>query len=86
MLPVPYSVNEHEDPSTFRPARQNAALHEYISFPGWVSASDFEALRQWLLSQGFVVVTAVAPKQGITYPSLRFHGNAAKFNQAFMSQ
>jgi hypothetical protein len=83
LLPVPYSVNEREDPSTFSPARPNAALHEYVSFPGWVSAADFEALHQWLLSQGFVIVTAVGPRQGITYPSLHFHGNAAKFNRAF---
>ena len=82
-LPVPYSVNEKEDPSTFRAARQNAALHEYVSFPGWVTAADFEALRQWLLTQGFVIVTATAPNPGITYASLRFHGNATKFNRAF---
>lgn len=83
LLPVPYSVNEREDPTTFKPAPPNAALHEYVSFPGWVTAADFDALHQWLLTQGFVIVTAVAPEQGITYASLRFHGNAAKFNRAF---
>jgi hypothetical protein len=83
LLPVPYSVNEQEDPTTFQPAPPNVALHEFVSFPGWVTAADFEALHQWLLTQGFVIVTAVAPKQGITYPSLRFHGNAFKFNRAF---
>ena len=83
LLPVPYSVNEREDPSTFSPARPNAALHEYVSFPGWVLETDFEALHQWLLTQGFVIVTAVVPKQGTTSCSLRFHGNAAKFNRAF---
>jgi hypothetical protein len=82
-LPVPYSVNESEDPSTFRPARLNAALHEYVSFPGWITAKDFEAVRQWLLAQEFVIVTATAPQPGITYASLRFHGNAGKFNRAF---
>jgi hypothetical protein len=43
-LPVPYSVNEHEDRSTFKPAPSNVALHEYFSFPGWVTAADFEGL------------------------------------------
>jgi hypothetical protein len=83
LLPVPYSVNEQEDPTTFEPAPPNVALHEYVSFPGWATAADFESLHQWLLAQGFVIVTAVAPKQGITYPSLRFHANALKFNRAF---
>jgi hypothetical protein len=83
LLPVPYSVNEQEDPTTFKPAPSNVALHESFSFPGWVTAVDFEALHQWLLAQGFVIVTAVAPREGITYASLRFHGNASKFNRAF---
>ena len=30
-----------------------------------------------------MIVTAVAPREGISYASLRFHGNAAKFNRAF---
>jgi hypothetical protein len=30
-----------------------------------------------------VIVTAVAPKQGISYTSPRFHGNAFTFNRAF---
>jgi hypothetical protein len=68
---------------TFKPAPPNVALHEFVSFPGWVTAADFEALHQWLLRQGFVIVTAVAPKEGITYASLSFHGNASKFNRAF---
>lgn len=83
LLPVPYSVNEEEDHATFKPAPPNVALHESFSFPGWATAADFEALHQGLLAQGFVIVTAVAPKQGITYASLRFHGNALKFNRAF---
>jgi hypothetical protein len=83
LLPVPYSANEREDPTTFKPAPDNVALHEYISFPLWVTAADFEAVHQWLLAQGFTVVTAVAPKQGISYASLRFHGNASTFNSAF---
>jgi hypothetical protein len=70
-------------PGNIQPAPPNVALHESVAFPGWVTAADFEALHQWLLAQGFVIVTAVAPKEGITYASLRFHGNASKFNRAF---
>jgi hypothetical protein len=83
LLPVPYSINEQEDPATFKRAPANVSLHEFVSFPGWVTAADFEALRQWLLAQGFVIVVAVPPKRGVTYPTLHFHGNAAKFDRAF---
>jgi hypothetical protein len=80
---VPNSINENEDPTTFKPATANAALHEYIHCPGWTTAADFEALRQWLLAEGFVIVIAVPPRQGVIYPSLRFDGNAGTFNRAF---
>jgi hypothetical protein len=82
-LPVPYSVNESADPGSFKPAPPNVVLHEYVGLPGWVKAPEFEALRQWLAAQDFVIVRAVAPEPGVTLPRLTFHGTVRQLNQAF---
>jgi len=82
-LPVPNSVNERADPERFKPAPLNVMLHEYLLLPGWVRAPEFEALRQWLVAQGFIIVRALGPEPEGTYPEMRFRGTVQQFNEAF---
>ena len=58
-------------------------FHEYILLPGWLKKAQFEALCQWLESQGFVIVRANGPVPWQTYPSVKFNGTVAQFNQTF---
>jgi hypothetical protein len=58
-------------------------LHEFILLPGWVKKAEFEALCQWLVSQGFMIVRANGPVPWQTYPEVKFNGTVARFNQAF---
>jgi hypothetical protein len=82
-LPVPNSANESADPERFKPAPLNIVLHEYLLLPGWVKAPEFDALREWLVAQGFTIVRALAPEPERTYPEMRFRGTVQQFNEAF---
>ena len=83
LVPVANSADRDADPAKFRAAPPSAVLHEYILLPGWVKKAQFEALCQWLESQGFVIVRANGPVPWQTYPSVKFNGTVAQFNQAF---
>lgn len=61
LLPVPNVVNESVDPAKFKPAPSNVVLHQFLLLPGWVKAAEFDALRDWLVEQGFVIVQAEGP-------------------------
>jgi len=76
-------TNEGADPAKFKPAPLNVVLHQFILLPGWVNEKEFDDLREWLTQQGFVIVRANGPEPWITYPSIKFHTNVGKFNQAF---
>ena len=82
-LPVPNSSNAEADPASFKRAPPRVVLHEFILLPGWVGKGEFEALCQWLLSQGFVIVRANGSAPQRTYPDVTFHGTVAQFNEAF---
>jgi hypothetical protein len=79
-LPVPNSANEHDDPDLFRPAPNPIVFHEFILLP---NGSEFEALRQWLIAQGFVIKQVQEPQPWRTYPEIKFSGTAAQINEAF---
>jgi hypothetical protein len=83
LLPVPYTADREDDRSYFVPAPPEVVLHEYISLGGWFKEPQFEALRQWLLGQGFVIKEALGPRPWRTYPSIKFSGTVAQFEQAF---
>jgi hypothetical protein len=83
LVPVANSADRNADPAAFRVAPPNVMLHEFILLPGWVKKAEFEALCQWLVSQGFVIVRANGPVPWQTYPEVKFNGTVAEFNQAF---
>jgi hypothetical protein len=83
LVPVANSADRNADPAAFRVAPPNVMLHEFILLPGWVKKAEFEALCQWLVSRGFVIVRANGPVPWQTYPEVKFNGTVAQFNQAF---
>jgi len=82
-LPIPNTMDESGDPKEFRPAVLSAVLHVFLSCKGGVKEAEFEAVRQWLVAQGFTIVRALGPEAGRTYPSIRFNGTVRQFNEAF---
>jgi hypothetical protein len=82
-VPVANSADRNADPAAFRVASPNVMLHEFILLPGWVKKAEFEALCQWLVAQGFLIVRANGPVPWQTYPEVKFNGTVAQFNQAF---
>jgi hypothetical protein len=83
LLPVPNTANEMNDPANFKPAETETVLHEYVLLPGWLTESEFDALRHWLSEQGFTVKQAFGPAAWRTYPLIKFAGTVAQFEQAF---
>jgi len=83
LLPVPNTANQEDDPSQFVPAPPGIVLHEFILLGGWFKEPQFEALRQWLLGQGFLIKQALAPQPWQTYPSIKFSGTVAQIGRAF---
>jgi hypothetical protein len=83
LLPVTNTENEEDDPRAFLPARSTVVLHEFIRLAGFVKEPEFEALRQWLMSQGFEMIRVVGPKPWRTYPSIKFNGTVGQMEKAF---
>ncbi|MGO9265754.1 MAG: hypothetical protein ACLQBA_12870 [Candidatus Binataceae bacterium] len=83
LLPVPNTANQEDDLSQFEPAPPGIVLHEFILLGGWFKEPQFEALRQWLLGQGFLIKQALAPQPWRTYPSIKFSGTVAQIGRAF---
>jgi len=81
LLPVSNGVNESADPARFKAAPPNVVLHEFVLWHG--GNSLFEPLCQWLAARGFVIVRALGPEPGRTYPEIKFHGTVRQFNEAF---
>lgn len=65
------------------PAPPEVVLHEYISLGGWFKEPQFEALRQWLVGEGFTIKQALEPRPWRTYPSIKFSGTVTQIEQAF---
>ncbi len=83
LLPVPNTANREDDPSQFVPASPGIVLHEFILLGGWFKEPQFEALRQWLLGQGFLIKQVLAPEPWRTYPSIKFSGTVDQIERAF---
>jgi hypothetical protein len=83
LLPVPYTANESNDPSRFKPAPPDVILHECLLLPGWVNKPEFEDLKRWLIAQGFTIKQALEPEPWRTYPELKFSGTVGQFENAF---
>jgi hypothetical protein len=83
LLPVPNSADRDDDRSYFGPAPAEVVLHEYILLGGWFKKPQFDALQQWLIDQGFMIKQALGLEPWRTYPSIKFSGTVAQFEQAF---
>jgi hypothetical protein len=84
-LPVPNTENDVNDQADFEPAMPDVVLHEFIMLPGWVKQSEFDALRGWLLEQGFHIKQAQGPSAWQTYPLIKFSGTVAQVDRAFQA-
>jgi hypothetical protein len=49
----------------------------------WLKQPEFDALRRWLLAQGFVIKRAFGPRPWGTDPIIKFNATVAQIERAF---